>query len=420
MKISRRSVLRYSGLTAALLALTGCSASPGSAILGGDLPDWMKSLFCGSAASSSASSEAAASSVVAASEAAAGEAAASSAASSEAASSALSLLPAYDADPLTGEARKSTGRMVGVMVNNIANSEKQNARPQRGIGSADLLIESKVEGGITRLCAVFRDADTIPEVGPLRSGRDQFLQLLMPWNALYYHDGESIFCTQFIHVYNYSGLNIGGKNYFNTPVHPHVAHRIKRNKNVAYEHTEFTSAKEIRQAAADAGIGLTYPYEGTFFRFADYRTDAVNDLADAPSARSILITHSASYKTSFAYNSWNRNYKMSMYSNRTKKFEAAVDELTGKQLNFANVVVCFANIAAYAGDSHDVQEVQYVEGGQAYLFTSGGVQTGRWEKDHPTHPIRLYTDAGEEMTLNRGKTYFALVDNDEWSNFSYQ
>ena len=79
MKISRRSVLRYSGLTAALLALTGCSASPGSAILGGDLPDWMKSLFCGSAASSSASSEAAA-----------GEAAASSAASSEAASSAFS------------------------------------------------------------------------------------------------------------------------------------------------------------------------------------------------------------------------------------------------------------------------------------------------------------------------------------------
>ena len=61
-----------------------------------------------------------------------------------------------------------------------------------------------------------------------------------------------------------------------------MAHRVKRNENVAYEHTEFTSAKEIKQAAADAGIGLTYPYEGTFFRFADYRTDAVNDLADAP------------------------------------------------------------------------------------------------------------------------------------------
>ena len=286
MKISRRSVLRYSGLTAALLALTGCSASPGSAILGGDLPDWMKSLFCGSAASSSASSEAAASSA-----AAAGEAAASSAASSEAASSAFSLLPAYDADPLTGEARKSTGRMVGVMVNNIANSEKQNARPQRGIGSADLLIESKVEGGITRLCAVFRDADTIPEVGPLRSGRDQFLQLLMPHQALYYHDGESIFCTQFINVYDYSGLNIGGKSYFNTPVHPHVAHRDSRGRNVAYEHTEFTSGKEIKQAAGNAGIGLTYANETPFFHFADYRTAASNDLPGAPAAKTISITH---------------------------------------------------------------------------------------------------------------------------------
>ena len=106
------------------------------------------------------------------------------------------------------------------MVNNISNTQRQNARPQRGIGSADLLIESKVEGGISRFCAVYYDANAIPEVGPLRSGRDQFLQLLMPWQALYYHDGESAPCTKFINVYNYSGLNIGGKSYFNTPTIP--------------------------------------------------------------------------------------------------------------------------------------------------------------------------------------------------------
>ena len=420
MKISRRSVLRYSGLTAALLALTGCSASPGSAILGGDLPDWMKSLFCGSAASSSASSEAAASFAASAGEAAAGEAAASSAASSEAASSAFSLLPAYDADPLTGEARKSTGRMVGVMVNNIANSERQNARPQRGIGSADLLIESKGEGGITRLCAVFRDADTIPEVGPLRSGRDQFLQLLMPHQALYYHDGESIFCTQFINVYDYSGLNIGGKSYFNTPVHPHVAHRDNRGRNVAYEHTEFTSGKEICKAASDAGISLYAPSEGTFFHFADYRTDEVNKLKGEPSAKKIAIVHSESYRTSFSYSALSHTYAMQMYNSSKKTTENTVDELTGEQLTFENVVVCFADMDAYAGDSHDVQEVQYIKGGDAYLFTRGGVQVGRWEKTYPTNPLKLYTKSGEEMTLNRGKTYFALVDNDELNNFSCQ
>ena len=413
MKISRRSVLHYSGLTAALLALTGCTGTSGGAVLGGGLTDWMKNLF-GCSAASEAASEAAGE---------AGEAAASSAssaASGAAADTGFSFLPAYDADPLTGNARRSDGRLVGVMINNMANSERQNARPQRGIGSADLLIECKVEGGITRLCAVFHDVNDIPEVGPIRSGRDQFLQLLMPWQTLYYHDGESIFCTQFVNVYGYSGLNIGGKSYFNTPVHPHVAHRDSRGRNVAYEHTEFTSGKEIRQAADNAGIGLRYTNETPLFRFADYRTAAVNDLAGAPSARTIRITHSESYKTRFTYNGWNRNYQMELYSRAAKAYETTVDELTGRQLTFDNLVICFADMAAYAGDSHDVQSVNFVAGGQALLFTRGGVQTGRWEKPHPTQPLKLYTDSGEEMTLNRGKTYLALVDDDEWGSFSYQ
>ena len=131
------------------------------------------------------------------------------------------------------------------------------------------------------------------------------------------------------------------------------------------------------------------------------------------------ITHSESYRTRLTYNSWGRSYKLEMYNRSKKAYENTVDELTSKQLTFDNVVVCFADIAAYAGDSHDVQSVNYVAGGQAYLFTRGGVQVGRWEKPHPTHPLKLYTETGEEMTLNRGKTYLALVDNDEWSNFSY-
>ena len=406
MKITRRTVLRLTGAAAASLALSSCSAS-GSAILGSNFSSWLQQTL--GISSSGAASSAASSEDMVASSLAAGEQPAAS----------LAALPAHDADPLTGEAKRSNGRIVGVMVNNISNTARQNARPQRGLSSADLLIECKVEGGITRFCAVFHDADSIPEIGPLRSGRDQFLQLLMPYQALYYHDGESAACTKFISVYNYSGLNIGGKSYFNTPTHPHVAHRDSRGRDVAYEHTEFTSGKEIKQAAGNAGIGLTYANETPFFHFADYRTAAANDLPGAPAAKTISITHSESYRTRLTYNSWGRSYKLEMYNRSKKAYENTVDELTGKQLTFDNAVVCFADIAAYAGDSHDVQSVNYVAGGQAFLFTRGGVQVGRWEKPHPTHPLKLYTETGEEMTLNRGKTYLALVDNDEWSNFSY-
>ena len=400
MKITRRAVLHLTGLTAASLALTGCRVS-GNLALGSSLPGWLHKMFGCSAASSAPSSEAAS------------EAAASSAAPAPE-------LPAYDADPLTGEAKRSNGRIVGVMVNNISNSQRQNARPQRGLSSADILIESKVEGGITRFCAVYHDVDAVPEVGPLRSGRDQFLQLLMPWQALYYHDGESAPCTKFINVYNYSGLNIGGKSYFNTPTHPHVAHRDSRGRNVAYEHTEFTSGAEIRQAAANAGIGLKYDYDATFFRFADYRTKEENPMKDAAVGKTVHIVHSDHYKTSFRYDPQSRTYKMQMYSRISGKFENTVDELTGKQLGFTNLLVCFAGIADYPGNSGGVQQVDYVSGGEAYFFTRGAVQRGTWQKASPEHPLKVYAADGSEICFNRGKTYLAIVDDDEWSNFSYQ
>ena len=384
-KITRRTVLRASGLAAASLALSGC-APAGSACVGNGFSDWLKQTFGKDSAASSESTEAAAPDAGTPDAGAASEPPAESADTS---------LPAYNADPLTGEPRRSNGRMVGVMVNNISNTQRQNARPQRGIGSADLLIESKVEGGISRFCAVYYDANAIPEVGPLRSGRDQFLQLLMPWQALYYHDGESAPCTKFINVYNYSGLNIGGKSYFNTPTHPHVAHRDSRGRNVAYEHTEFTSGAEIRKAAANAGIGLQYPYESTFFRFADYRTGAENKMSGAAAAKTINIVHSDSYKTT-------------------------LDELTGKQLGFTNLLVCFAGIADYPGNSGGVQQVDYVSGGEAYFFTRGAVQRGTWQKASPEHPLKVYAADGSEICFNRGKTYLAIVDDDEWPNFNYQ
>lgn len=169
-----------------------------------------------------------------------------------------------------------------------------------------------------------------------------------------------------------------------------MAHRDSRGRNVAYEHTEFTSGAEIRKAAANAGIGLQYPYESTFFRFADYRTGAENKMSGAAAAKTINIVHSDSYKTTFSYNRWDHLYKMSMYSRAAGAFENTVDELTGKQLGFTNLLVCFAGIADYPGNSGGVQQVDYVSGGEAYFFTRGAVQRGTWQKASPEHPLKVY------------------------------
>ena len=396
MKITRRLVLRCSGAAAAALALMGASAQ-------GSLLDWLQKLF---GQEEAASSSGAASSAPAASS------------QAPAASSSAPALPPYDADPLTGEAKRGRGRIIAVMVNNICNSARQNARPQRGLSAASVLIESKVEGSISRLCALYSDVDAIPEVGPLRSGRDQFLQLVMPWQALYYHDGESVFCTQYVSQWDYSGLNIGGKSYFNTSTHPQVAHRDPRGGVVAYEHTEFTSGPEIRQAAGNAGIGLTYDYDATFFPFADYRTGETVLLEGCQSARDVTVRHSAGYQSAFHYSDPDKVYRMEMYSSRTGRFEPAVDELNSQQLAFENLLVCFAPIAAYPGDSGDVQQVQYIAGGEAFLFTRGRVRPCQWSKLAPDLPLEV-TDNGQPVAFNRGRTYLAIVDEDERDAFAF-
>ena len=58
-KITRRTVLRASGLAAASLALSGC-APAGSACVGNGFSDWLKQTFGKDSAASSESTEAAA------------------------------------------------------------------------------------------------------------------------------------------------------------------------------------------------------------------------------------------------------------------------------------------------------------------------------------------------------------------------
>jgi hypothetical protein len=133
------------------------------------------------------------------------------------------------------------------------------------------------------------------------------------------------------------------------------------------------------------------------------------------------VRHSANYRTSFVYDAWKKTYKMRQYSAATKTVTDTVDENNDKTLTFTNVLICFADIAAYAGDSADVQSVDYASGGEAYLFTNGRVKVCRWSKDAPNTKLRIYdpNKPNETIYFNVGKTYIGIVDTDERDSFAY-
>ncbi|MEU6200805.1 DUF3048 domain-containing protein [Streptomyces sp. NPDC047061] len=67
---------------------------------------------------------------------------------------------------------QATGSVLAVKIDNVAA-----ARPQTGLDSADVVYAEQVEGGLSRLMAVY--ATRLPEViGPVRSARESDLELL--------------------------------------------------------------------------------------------------------------------------------------------------------------------------------------------------------------------------------------------------
>jgi hypothetical protein len=74
--------------------------------------------------------------------------------------------------PFTGEPVSSLHRVLAVKIDNIVS-----ARPQTGLARADIVYVLPVEGGLSRLMAIFSSRYP-PVVGPVRSAREDDLQLL--------------------------------------------------------------------------------------------------------------------------------------------------------------------------------------------------------------------------------------------------
>ena len=74
--------------------------------------------------------------------------------------------------PFTGEPVTSAGPVLAVKIDNLAP-----ARPQTGLTDADIIYVLPVEGGLSRILAVF-SSHFPPVIGPVRSAREDDLELL--------------------------------------------------------------------------------------------------------------------------------------------------------------------------------------------------------------------------------------------------
>ncbi len=299
-------------------------------------------------------------------------------------------------------------RVTAVMVNNIAQ-----ARPLSGLSEADILVEMKVEGGITRFMAIYDDYEKIPRVGPVRSARDQFFQLLVPTQGFYVHIGESVVQTEYKEKENYDALDINGDRDGNMVMRD----QNRLNAGYATEHTAYTDGEHIAQHIRDFDMDDQRTYNSPYFNFLPY--DEAPRVPAGGATTTVPVIHSASYRTLFDYDAASKKYMMSQYNSQTDTVEPSIDENNQQQLGFDNLVILFTDITTYPG--HEAKDLQRVEMGQGAGFycSQGGYEFILWNKGGPIEPLQLTKGdkSGEPITVNPGTTYLSMVDMSNFDTF---
>lgn len=308
-------------------------------------------------------------------------------------------------NPLTGELNYDIkllkNRSVLVSVEN-----SPQARPQWGIASADIVWEMVVEGGITRMLLMFADASRLPDkIGPTRSARHYFVELAEGFDSIFIHYGGS---PQAYNAIRKQGTNdIDGMNYGNR-IFPRDTSR-----NVSSEHRAYTTKDKIAEALAEKKF-RTEIEEGKQnpFKFSP-KLYALPDGA----CTELTVPFSNSYTYNLTYDATKKVYLSSLGG---KPF---MDD-NGTQQNFTNVIVCYVDVSAISGDSKGRVTFDLSEG-KGVFVSNGTYQNITWEKGDYTDMMKFYVDNGdtaedttadttestakEEIALNVGRTYIALV-----------
>lgn len=299
---------------------------------------------------------------------------------------------------LTGEdVPESIGRRrpIAVMLGNDINGA-----PQSGTQNAGVIYEAPVEGGITRLMAIIEDYDNLERIGSVRSCRDYYIFYANEFNAIYAHYGQAVYALQYLdqHVIdNLNGLTLGNAYYRTTDrVAPHNA---------------YTDAAHLQDGIQSQGYSQQYQdgYTG-HYQFAPEGTEVTLD-----AGTSATVVKLDNYKDNhpwFEYNAETKEYSRFQFN------APHVDQLTGQQLTCDNIILQYSSYQPY--DANGYLNIDTQSGGSGKYITRGKAINITWSKDSQWGTTHYYDSNGQEIQLNRGKTWVEIVLNDSVDSITLQ
>ena len=279
--------------------------------------------------------------------------------------------------PLTGVV-DPTGAVAKRCAVTVKIGNTKEAHPQSGVGSADVVYEVVVDGGITRLAAVYQ-SHTPDKVGPLRSVRPSDQQILWPLGGVFAYSGGNA-----MEVGSLNGVPViakdetaAGPMMFRDPARVGAAQPVRPRR---------PAVRRMRLASSAAAVRIPRrpPAGGWQARFGGH------DRVQGPRIRS----------PGTGTPSW--------ASGSGGMFGGPDLGASGGQLNTTNVVVM--SVGYLGGPGGIDTEVQLVGSGPLSVYTAGRVITGTWSRADKAQPVKLRDAANKPIRLTPGPTWVELPD----------
>ena len=277
--------------------------------------------------------------------------------------------PLTGLDVAAGESAEQRHPVLVLKMDNTASSA-----PQVGLGSADLVVEELVEGGMTRLAAFFYSA--IPaDAGPVRSMRASDIGIVSPVGGDMVTSGAAAVTIARIADAGIDFFAEGDAGFY-------------RSGSRSAPYDLFTDLR----AVATAG-------KAKAARPADYLPwGSADDLAPGQKARGLAASFSGGHTTTWAFRG--RRYV------NVDSFAARGDEFEADSVLVLRVPVGDAGYRDPAGNP--VPETRLVGRGDAMLFHDGRLLNATWHKSELGSPLDL-SAKGEDLGVPPGRVWIELV-----------
>jgi len=300
-------------------------------------------------------------------------------------------MPTRDAhfNPLTGLRVEDPARLQRRPVL-VRYGNDQGGWPLAGISQAEIVYEDLMEGNwITRYTAVFlaQDPDTI---GPLRSARPVNLEMVPQYDGMFVYSGASIGVNQLLAQTDFPKLQEGmaGNGFY-------------RNASKKAPYNLYGSLVAVRQYMADKGLEKPVALKG--FAFSPEGAPP----PQGQPARKVHIPYPSTSVVDYAYDEASGLYLRSVQG---KPF---VEELTGKQLGTANIVVMYVEHKStdIVEDSLGNTAINIVTTGEGrvLIFRDGVVLEGTWRRPAITDFPEFLDSQGQVIPLKPGTTWIQFV-----------